>query len=49
MDPDVRRIDEYILKIGIIRQTLENSLPSALLCPPPEPGVNGEPVAELPR
>ncbi len=49
MDPDVRRVDEHIFEIGIIRQTLENSLPSALLGPPPEPGVDGEPVAELPR
>src|SRR4029077_15998521 len=49
MDPDVRRIDEDIFEIGIIRQTLENSLPSTLLCPPPEPGVDGEPVAELRR
>lgn len=49
MDPDVRRIDENIFEIGIIRQTLENPLPSALLCPPPEPSVDGEPVSELPR
>jgi hypothetical protein len=49
MDPDVRRIDKHIFKVGIIRQTLENSLPSGLLCPSPESGVDGEPVAELLR
>ena len=49
MDPDVRRIDEYIFEIGIIRETLENALPGALLCPPPEAGVDAVPVAELLR
>jgi hypothetical protein len=49
MDPDVRRVDEDIFEIGIIRQTLENPLPCALLCPTPKPRVDGEPVAEFLR
>ena len=49
MDPDVRRVDEDIFEIGIIRQGLENPLPDALLCPAPEAGVDGEPFAEFLR
>ena len=49
MDPDVCRVDEDVFEIGIIRQSLENSLPDALLRPTPEAGVDGEPLAEFPR
>ena len=49
MDPDVRRVDEDVFEIGIIRQGLEKALPDALLRPAPEAGVDGEPFAELLR
>ena len=49
MDPDVWRVDEDVFEIGIIRQSLENPLPDALLRPTPKAGVDGEPLAEFPR
>jgi hypothetical protein len=49
MDPDVRRVDEDVFEIGIIRHPLENPLPYAVLRPTPEPRVDGEPFAELAR
>jgi hypothetical protein len=49
MDPDVRRVDEDVFEIGIIRQGLENALPHALLRPSPEAGIDGEPFAEFLR
>ena len=49
VDPDVRRVDEDIFEIGIIRQGLENALPDAFLRPTPKAGVDGEPFAEFLR
>ena len=49
MDPDVRRVDEDVFEIGIIRQSLENPLPDALLRPAPKARVDGEPFAEVLR
>ena len=49
MDPDMRRVEEDIFEVRIIRQALENPLPCALLCPTPKPRVDGEPIAEFLR
>ena len=49
MHPDMRRVEEDIFEVRIIRQALENPLPCALLCPTPKPRVDGEPVAEFLR
>ena len=49
MDPDVRRVDEDVFEVGIIRQGFENPLPDALLRPAPKACVDGEPFAELAR
>ena len=49
MDPDVRRVEEDVFEIGIIRQGLENPSPDALLRRTPKAGIDGEPFAEFPR
>ena len=49
MDPDVRRVEEDVFEIRIIRQGLENPFPDALLRPTPETCVDAVPFAEFPR
>jgi len=49
MDPDVRRVEQDVFEIGIIRQALENPLPDALLCPTPKSRVDRIPFAEYIR
>jgi len=49
MDPDVRRVDEHVFEIGIVRQGLENPLPDTFLRPAPEARVDAVPFAELAR
>ena len=49
MDPDVRRVDEDVFEIGIVRQGLENPLPDAFLRPAPEARVDAVPFAERAR
>ena len=45
----MRRVEEDVFEIGIIRQGLENPSPDALLRPTPKAGIDGEPFAEFPR
>lgn len=49
MDPDVRRIDEEVFEIRIIRQCLENSIPDAFLRPSPKSRIDRIPLAEVVR
>src|ERR1700758_1042292 len=46
VDPDECAVDQDIFEIGIVAERLENSLPNALLRPPPEASIRREPLAE---
>ena len=47
MDPNVRRVDQHILKIRIIGQGLEDPLPDAFLRPAPKPCIHAVPFTEV--